>query len=257
MRTVIVTGSASGIGQVTAEKLSALGDRVIGVDLHNADINVDLTTDIGRTNMVDQVRELTGGKIDAIIANAGLAAYIPATFSVNVFGAIATLEGLRPMLAGAKEPRAAITSSMASLQPADEQLVQLGLDGDEPGAMARAAELVKQDLGHLIYPSSKVAITRWMRRVASGPDWAGEGIPLNAIGPGVVETAMTADMIDTEEGRANILEIVPMPLNSVMGPQVPAHLLVQLIAEENTHMCGQVLFVDGGYDATVRGESAW
>lgn len=257
MRTVVVTGSASGIGQVTAEKLTALGDRVIGVDLHNADINVDLTTSNGRTHLVDRVRELTDGKIDAIIANAGLAAPIPATFSVNVFGAIATLEGLRPMLAESEVPRAAITGSMASLQPADDQLVQLGLDGDEAGSLARAKELVNQGLGQSIYPSSKAAITRWMRRVAPGPDWAGEGIPLNAIGPGVVETPMTAEMIGTDEGRANILEIVPMPLNSVMGPEVPAHLLVQLIAEENTHMCGQVLFVDGGYDATVRGDSTW
>lgn len=257
MRTVIITGSASGIGQATAEKLTALGDRVIGVDLHNADINVDLTTDDGRKTMVERVRELTDGRIDAIIANAGLAAFIPATFSVNVFGATATLDGLRPMLAESTAPRAAITGSMAALQPVDDQLVQLGLNNDEAGAMARAADLVKQNLAHLIYPSSKVVITRWMRRVAASPEWAGAGIALNAIGPGVVETAMTAEMIDTAEGRANILDIVPMPLNGVMGPEVPAHLLVQLIAEENSHMCGQVLFVDGGYDTTTRGDSSW
>lgn len=161
------------------------------------------------------------------------------------------------MLAESAAPRAAITGSMASLQPVDDQLVQFELDGDETGAKGRAKELVTQGLSQLIYPSSKAAITRWMRRVAPSPEWAGERIPLNAIGPGVVETAMTAEMIGTDEGRANILEVVPMPLNNVMGPEVPAHLLVQLIADENTHMCGQVLFVDGGYDATVRGDSTW
>lgn len=57
---------------LTAEKLTALGDRVIGVDLHNADINADLTnadltTDDGRTHMVDRVRELTDGGYDATL----------------------------------------------------------------------------------------------------------------------------------------------------------------------------------------------
>lgn len=257
MRTVVITGSASGIGQVTAQMLTALGHRVIGVDLHNADINVDLTTLDGRQHMIDQVRELAGDKIDGVIANAGLAAFTPATFSVNVFGAIATLDGLRPLLARSAAPRAAITGSMAALQPGDDQLVALGLAGDEAAASTRAAELADQGLGHLIYPSSKIVITRWMRSVAATPEWAGAGIALNSVAPGVVETAMTANMIDTEAGRAEILEMVPMPLNSVMGPEVPAHLLVQLVSAENSHMCGQILFVDGGYDAVTRGEAAW
>lgn len=63
MRTVVITGSASGIGQVTAEKLTALGDRVIGVDLHNAAINADLTADAGRTHMVVRVRELATARL--------------------------------------------------------------------------------------------------------------------------------------------------------------------------------------------------
>jgi len=36
-----------------------------------------------------------------------------------------------------------------------------------------------------------------------------------------------------------------------------AHLLAWLGSEENTHLCGQVVFVDGGSDAVIRGDSIW
>lgn len=257
MRTIVITGSASGIGKATAAKLTAQGDRVIGVDLRNADVNVDLTTDIGRAQMVAQVEKLSGGKIDAVIANAGLAEPIPATIAVNVFGAMATLEGLRPMLLASPAPRAVLTSSMATLTPYDDELVKYCLDGNEGAALERAAHLVEVGEEHTIYSSSKVAVTRWMRSVAATAEWAGAGIALNAIGPGIVETAMTADMIATPEARDGLLQQVPMPLNGVMPAEAPADLLVWLISVANTHLCGQLIFIDGGSDVVMRGPEAW
>ncbi|MFI2754261.1 SDR family oxidoreductase [Cellulomonas sp. P22] len=257
MRTVVITGSASGIGQATRQILEARGERVIGVDLHDADVEVDLTTVAGRAGLVEQVRTLSGGQIDAIVANAGLALPLPATVAVNYFGALATLEGLRPLLTGSTAPRAVATSSMASLHPCDTVLVDAMLAGDEAKSLARAAELVSGDQGHLVYSSSKVALSRWLRRNASEPGWAGAGIPLNAIGPGVVVTPMTQGMLTTEEDRAAIAATVPMPLGGFMTPDVPARLLAWLVSEENTHLCGQVVFVDGGSDVVIRSDSTW
>ena len=97
-RTAVVTGSASGIGKATRELLESRGERVIGVDLHDADVVVDLTTADGRAGLVDAVRDAAGGGIDAVYAIAGLAAPVPATVAVNFFGMVATLEGLRPLL---------------------------------------------------------------------------------------------------------------------------------------------------------------
>ncbi|GAA1058993.1 SDR family oxidoreductase [Agromyces bracchium] len=258
-RTYVVTGAASGIGLATAELLAERGGRVIGVDLHDADVNVDLTTAEGRADLVSGVADASGGRIDAIIANAGLALPVAKTAAVNYFGTLATLEGLRPLLADSPAPRAVATASMASLFPPDDALLDAFLAGDEPAAMARASELEAgpPEQGNLIYGTTKRALVRWIRRNAPGPDWAGAGIPLNAIAPGVVETPMTEAYTGTEEARTAILEMVPMPLNGIFQPRDAAYLLAWLTSEENAHLCGQVVFIDGGSDAVMRGDSTW
>ena len=257
-RTIVVTGAASGIGKATAELLRSRGDTVIGVDLRDADITVDLTTADGRTALVDQVREISGGTIDGILAIAGLAAPIPATVGVNFFGMVATLEGLRPLLAGSSAPRAAGVASMASLHPVDDELVAAMTAGDEAAALARAEILAGDEAtGHLIYGSTKKAFAQWIRRNAPTDAWAAAGIPLNAIAPGVIVTPMTAPLLETEEGREQIRAGVPMPLNGFAEAIVPARLLAWLVSEENSHLCGQVVFIDGGSDAVIRGDSTW
>lgn len=257
-RTYVITGSASGIGQATAQLLTERGHRVIGVDIHDADVVVDLSTKAGRTELVKKVTELSGGKIDAIIANAGLATPTATTVAVNYFGAVATLEGLRPLLAGSAAPRAVATASMASLFPPDDLLLVELLAGDEPAALHRGAELEKNEqLAGQIYGTTKQALAKWIRRNAAGEDWAGAGIPLNAIAPGVVETPMTESFTGSEEARKAILEMVPMPLNGIFEPRSVAYLLAWLTSEENAHLCGQVVFIDGGSDVVMRGDSTW
>ena len=257
-RTIVITGAASGIGKATKELLESRGDRVIGVDLHDAEVTVDLTSGPDRARLVTAVTELSGGQIDGVIANAGLATATPATVAVNYFGSLATLEGLRPLLAASPSPRAVAVASMASLFPVDDELVAALTANDEASALARAEVLaVDEQIGGLIYSSTKKALCQWIRRSAPGSDWAGTGIPLNAVAPGVIETPMTATFTATEEARKSILEMVPMPLGGIAEPIVVARLLAWLIGEENTHLCGQVVFVDGGSDAVIRGDSTW
>jgi NAD(P)-dependent dehydrogenase (short-subunit alcohol dehydrogenase family) len=257
-RTYVVTGSASGIGKAAADLLTSQGHRVIGVDIHDADITVDLTTEAGRIAMSDGVRDLTGGRIDAIVAVAGLATPTIHTVGVNYFGMVATLESLRPMLAESPAPRAVGVASMATLMPTDEDLVAAELAGDEPAALARADVLAADaEHGQLIYASTKVGFVRWLRRNAASPSWAGAGIPLNAVAPGVILTPMVEPFMATPESREQLAQMVPMPLNGFAEPIVVAHLLAWLASAENTHLCGQVIFIDGGSDVVIRGDSVW
>lgn len=243
-RTMIVTGAASGIGQTTAQLLRDRGDSVIGVDLRDADVNVDLSTSEGRTSLVDQVRDLSDRRIDGILAVAGVYLPIPTTVAVNFFGMVATLEGLRPLLTGSDAPRAVGTASIASVHPVDEELCALMAAGDEPGALARAEELASDPAtAGSIYPSSKRAFAHWVRRTAPSEEWAAAGIPLNAIAPGVITTPMSASLMASEEGRERLAAGSPMPLGGFAEPIVPARMLAWLVSEENTHLCGQVIFV--------------
>ena len=111
--------------------------------------------------------------------------------------------------------------------------------------------------GALIYPSTKVAFARWIRRNAASTEWAAAGIPLNAVAPAIVLTPMVAPYLETEEGRRQVVESTPMPLNGFMEPIVVARLLAWVAGPENTHLAGQVVFVDGGYEVVTRGDSTW
>ncbi|WP_205781478.1 hypothetical protein [Planctomonas deserti] len=44
----------------------------------------------------------------------------------------------------------------------------------------------------MLYTTSKLSVARWVRRTAPTESWAGAGIALNAVAPGVILTPMTA-----------------------------------------------------------------
>ena len=256
-RTYVVTGAASGIGAATARILRERGGRVIACDLADADVVGDLTTGEGRAALVDEVTRLTGGRIDAIIANAGGGP--PETMlSLNFFGAAATLEGLRPLLATSPAPRAAAVSSVASLAPIDPALVEACLTGDEPAATAAAREALAAGKAPLcLYGSAKHSLNCWCRRVAGESQWAGAGIPLNVIAPGVIDTPAAAAILSDPDRRAQFGTMVPMRGAYPGSPGQLAAVVAWCVSPENALMTGQILFADGGFECLARGERSW
>jgi NAD(P)-dependent dehydrogenase (short-subunit alcohol dehydrogenase family) len=255
-RTYAVTGAASGIGAGVTAWLRARGHRVIACDLRTGDVAADLATADGRAALVEGVTRLAGGRLDGVIANAGGGP--PATMlSLNFFGAVATLEGLRPLLAGSAAPRAVAVSSIASLQPPDPALVDPCLARDEPAAAAAANVAIDADQGLNLYGSAKVALTRWCRKAAVSADWGGQDILLNVVAPGVIDTPAAAWILENPQIRAEMMARVPLPSVRPGHTDQMAALIAWLAGPENTLMTGQVLYADGGLECAARGELVW
>lgn len=250
-RTILVTGSASGIGKATTALLRQRGETVIGLDLRDADICADLCTAEGRRNAAEQAVALSGGRLDALIACAGLAgANLAGMIGVNYFGTVSLIEALRETLARSPAPRVAVIVSSASILPVAPAIVEACLAGDEHRAIALAdAEPDK------VYASTKRALGQWIRRTSILPEWAGSGILLNGIAPGAVVTPMIEPILATAEGRAMLAEATPIAVREYAPPEDIAPLLAFLASDECRYTVGQVIFIDGGKDVIRRGDN--
>jgi NAD(P)-dependent dehydrogenase (short-subunit alcohol dehydrogenase family) len=249
-RTILVTGSAHGIGQAIFTQLNAAGHRVIGLDLSDAEVIADLSTERGRTGALENILDTCGGCLDAVIGCAGVAsADSQAMIAINYFGMVAILEGLRGLVARSPTPRVVAVSSSSIIHAYDRELVAACLAGDE----ARAIALGLND-PRLTYASTKVALTRWVRRTSILPDWAGAGVLLNAVAPGVILTRITQPILATEEGRQMLAKVTPIAVASHAHPEDLAHLLTFLASPENRYIVGQTIFADGGSEAILQGD---
>jgi len=256
-RTVVVTGSASGMGAATRRVLEADGQRVIGVDRLDAEVVADLATADGRRGAIEAVIELSPGRLDGLVTWAGLAGLtdVPGSLlaSVNFFGTVDLLEGLRPLLAMGNQPAAvAISSNSTTCQPGvPADVVGHCLAADEPAARAAA-----DAAGALAtYPATKLAVARWVRRNAPTEAWAGVGITLNVVAPGAIETPMlAATRADPTIGQ--FIDAFPIPVGRKGTAEELAAFVAFLLGPHARFLCGSVLFVDGGTDALLRADDA-
>lgn len=263
-RTYVITGSASGIGAATARRLAAAGERVIGVDLRAADVIADLATEAGRAALVAGVTRLSGGVIDGVIANAG-GGPAETMLQLNFFGAVATLQGLRPMLARSVAPRAVAVSSISSMRQHPPGVVEACLTMDERAAVAarwHPHEDCEADRGGndgaadaaqalALYGAAKQALQRWCRKTAPCAAWAGAGITLNVVALGFYDTPSAAYVFQDPQRRAAMGQLCPLSGSYPGRPEAAAALLAWITSADNTQMTGQVLFADGGFECRM------
>ncbi|MEZ5169377.1 MAG: SDR family oxidoreductase [Acidimicrobiia bacterium] len=249
MGTAVVTGAAGGLGRAVVDRLG-VEHRVVGVDVRDAEVIADLSDADGRRRAVDEARAAADGSIDRLVCAAGLGPTQPdrgMLLAVNYFGTVEMLDTLAGDLVAAGDARVVLVSSNSTtLDPTvDEELVELCLAGDEPAARARATELA----GHTVYATSKLAVTRAMRRRAPG---LGErGVRLNAVAPGAFESPLLDRTMDDEILGAATRDL-PIPLGRPGTPVEIADVIAFLLSDAACYVQGANVFVDGGTDAVVR-----
>jgi len=254
----VVSGSASGIGAAARPRFEKEGDKVIGIDIKDAEIIADLSTKAGRESAIASVKQYCGGSLDRFVACAGLATYVrPLSLipSVNYFGVIDLLDGLFELLKRGRDPAAvAILSNSALWMPPDESpYVQALLNHDEDEAWRIITEFEKAD-GVLLasgqaYMGSKFALGRALRHRAL--NWGKLGVRLNGVAPGNIDTPMLRQVLE-DPNTGDSVRSMEIPLNRLGKPEEIAAVVCFLCSPEASYIHGSIVVADGGIDANVR-----
>jgi len=250
MKTFVLTGAASGIGAALSAQLNAAGDNVISVDIKDADIITDLSVKSGREAAVAAISSLAPNGVDGFVPLAGLGAGTghPATLmtSLNFFGAIEMTEGLRPLLAKNSGAIVMVSSNSGPMSSPEDPLIAPLLAGDEEAAL----KIAEKETG-LEYMIGKRALVYWLRRNAF--DYGRDGIRINGVAPGPIDTPMVASLRDTPGMMDAVNSLLALtPFERLGEPDEVANTIRFLLNEEASYISGTVIFVDGGYDAATR-----
>lgn len=251
MGTIVVTGSASGIGAAVREQLIREGHAVIGVDRRDADVVADLSTPDGRKVAIEAVLKSCAGSLDGLVCCAGLGPTAPSSsliVAVNYFGMSELLDGLEPALEKGSSPAVTLVGSVASVHKDVDRIpmVETMLSGQEAQAQQQADAM---GMPQAAYAASKYAITVFARRKAT--DWGARGIRVNVVAPGAVETPLLEESkADPRYGEAIRNFVSPLGRNGL--PEEIANVICFVQSDLARFMHGAVVFVDGGIDAMSR-----
>jgi len=239
-KTAIVTGAAGGIGRAVVEALAAAGAAVVAVDLDAsvgelegervAALEADVSTAESASRGVALARERFGG-VDVLVNNAARFLLKPlietsdeewdGLFSSNVRSVFVQTRAALPALI---ERRGAIVN-LASISGV------LGLSD-------QAA-----------YCATKGAIVQITRQVAI--QHARDGVRVNAVAPGAVDTLFVARSLGTEDQGSGISDEMAAshPLGRVAQPRDIAEVVLFLASPRSGVMTGAIVMADCGYSA--------
>ncbi len=252
MSMICVTGAASGLGQALTARLRADGHRAVTVDLHSVEIAADLSSPGGRAAAIAGVLDRCDGRLDGLVPCAGLGPQHPPDriVAINYFGAAAMLDGLTEALAaaGSDDERSAavmICSNSTTLTPgAHGSLAQACVDGDEPAALALAADTHPA----VAYAASKVGIGRLVRHRSA--TLGGRGIRINAVAPGPFLTPLLQEGLD-DPATSDAIKNLPIPLGRMGEPDDIVEVVTWLLSHSARYVHGATLFADGGIDSSL------
>jgi NAD(P)-dependent dehydrogenase (short-subunit alcohol dehydrogenase family) len=235
-RVALVTGAARGIGACTAATLADRGATVAQADVLPFDAwEFSLPGDRHSRHQVD-VRSASScaalvatvlaqhGRLDHLVNNAGIVRRGPAaTMTEKDFTDVLDLNltGTFRMCQAAYPALRASRGSIVNL-------------GSTNGHIA-----VLDTIGYCV---SKAGVMHLARVLAL--EWAPDAIRVNAVGPTIVPTEMTADVREDAEYMTD--KMATIPLGRVAQPQDVANAVAYLLSPAAAMTTGQTIFVDGG-----------
>jgi NAD(P)-dependent dehydrogenase (short-subunit alcohol dehydrogenase family) len=252
-RVALVTGAARGIGLAAARRFLTEGWRVACLDIEGAllmeavaalaqpDATLALTCDISDPAAVEAAFGALGarfGRLDALVNNAGTAVFKPLLET--------TLEDWNRVLA------VNLTGPFLTTQLAAPLMAETG-----GGAIVNITSIsgLRASTLRVAYGTSKAALAHLTKQQAA--ELASLGIRVNAVAPGPVDTAM-AKAVHSPEIRADYRDAIPLARYGL--EEELANAIFFLCSEQASYITGQILAVDGGFDAvgiglaTLRGE---
>jgi len=252
-KVALVTGAARGIGLATARRFLAEGWRVALLDIEGAllhgavgvladpDNTLALHCDVSDADAVAAAIAAVNqrfGRLDALVNNAGVAVFAPLletsdadwnrVLAVNLTGPFLCTKAAAPLM---REHGGGAVVNITSI------------------SAVRASTL------RSAYGTSKAGLAHLTKQLAV--ELASLGVRVNAVAPGPVETAM-AKQVHTPEIRADYHDAIP--LNRYGLEEELAEAIFFLCSDRASYITGQVLAVDGGFDAagiglpTLRGQ---
>lgn len=242
---VVVTGGSAGIGAAIINALQERGARVVNLDRDTEQapagvlcVRGDLTDDAQVREGIARAAELLGG-IDVLVNNAGIGArgrvedntdeQWTKVLDVNVMGIVRASRAAMPYLRESSHAAIVNTCSIAGWA----------------GILDRA-----------VYQASKGAVQALTLSMAA--DYVSEGIRVNAVNPGTVDTEMARGHINAAEDSVAGLKLMEerQATGRMVSPQEVAHAVCYLASPLATSTTGAFLAVDGGmHGLRVKGTS--
>jgi NAD(P)-dependent dehydrogenase (short-subunit alcohol dehydrogenase family) len=248
-KTIIVTGSASGIGYQTARHLTAQGATVLGVDLNK---NFDHVEEFYRADLSDQrtieaLVEALPDNIDGIANIAGLPPTAPAemVLKVNLVGLKYFTQLMIPKLSeGASIVNLASLAGFGWQQSVEAIRAGENLDFDNVPDFA-ARWNISNEAGRS-YFFSKEALVVWTMK--NRWTWRDQNIRMNSISPGPVDTPILKDFLETLGSRA---EEDARVMDRPGTPVDIAPVVAFLLSDMTGWIRGTNIPVDGGMSSNI------